>query len=569
MVYYLWGIVTMTFPAPATSAHSRLSRAGKRIVQVSTLAMVAALLAPGASAQSLPEGGTVKAGAGVITTSPGVVTIDQASQRLDLDWRSFSIGQGRTVLFNQPSLDALAVNRVIGSDPSAILGNLRANGQVFLINPNGIVFGKTAVVNVGGLLASTGTLSEDAQGRFHLSQLSGGAVSNDGSLQAAGQILLSAGQVRNSGTITGSDVVMAAAEGATVALDPSGRFRLHLDQGAVQAAVDNDGLLTARDGKVYLTASGIDAALASVSAGGSIASGGDEPGIVIDAGSNGSVSVSGSLEAIGERGLGGAIQIDAAKIALASTARLDVSGALGGGSIEVGGGRQGTGHAFNATDVSVAEGANLVADATADGNGGSVIIWSNGTTRFDGRISARGAGLGDGGFVETSGHEELTVGAKSAVNTLAPRGAAGDWLLDPRTITVSSTGSAALADVGNTTNTSSTLTIAAETINSASTNVVLAASDSITVNTPIAMTNNVSLTFRNNPGTGGPTSGTTFNASVTQRLPIGLGRGTSIRFDAINLFDTSYQLRDGQGVGVGAPQFGQRQTFLLTLRQKF
>jgi outer membrane receptor protein involved in Fe transport len=62
---------------------------------------------------------------------------------------------------------------------------------------------------------------------------------------------------------------------------------------------------------------------------------------------------------------------------------------------------------------------------------------------------------------------------------------------------------------------------------------------------------------------------TTFNASVTQRLPIGLGKATSIRFDAINLFDSSYQLRDGQGVGVGAPQFGQRQTFLLTLRQKF
>jgi outer membrane receptor protein involved in Fe transport len=62
---------------------------------------------------------------------------------------------------------------------------------------------------------------------------------------------------------------------------------------------------------------------------------------------------------------------------------------------------------------------------------------------------------------------------------------------------------------------------------------------------------------------------TTFNASVVQRIPIGLGKGTSLRFDAINLFDTSYQLRTGQGVGVGAPQFGQRQTFLLTLSQKF
>jgi outer membrane receptor protein involved in Fe transport len=61
----------------------------------------------------------------------------------------------------------------------------------------------------------------------------------------------------------------------------------------------------------------------------------------------------------------------------------------------------------------------------------------------------------------------------------------------------------------------------------------------------------------------------TFNASIVQNLPIGLGKGTQLRFDAINLFDTSYQLRDGAGVGVGAPQFGQRQTFLLTLRQKF
>jgi filamentous hemagglutinin family protein len=70
------------------------------------------------------------------------MTVDQSTQNVSIDWQTFNIEANESVRFNQPSVNSIALNRVLGQDPSQILGNLPANGQVFILNPNGVLFGK-------------------------------------------------------------------------------------------------------------------------------------------------------------------------------------------------------------------------------------------------------------------------------------------------------------------------------------------------------------------------------------------------------------------------------------------
>ena len=140
-----------------------VSRARRSALSASTglaglvMAGLAASLSFGAAAlaQTLPTGGSVTAGGATISTSPGAMTINQSTQRVAINWQTFSIGQGGSVVFVQPNSRSVALNRVLGADASAIFGSLTSNGQVFLINPNGVLFGSGANVNVGGLVAST------------------------------------------------------------------------------------------------------------------------------------------------------------------------------------------------------------------------------------------------------------------------------------------------------------------------------------------------------------------------------------------------------------------------------
>ncbi|HEX7055063.1 MAG TPA: filamentous hemagglutinin N-terminal domain-containing protein [Burkholderiales bacterium] len=376
---------------------------------------------------TLPTGGTVSAGAATIGRSGAAMTIQQSSGKAVLDWRSFSIGSQASVAFQQPSSSAIALNRVLGSSASEIYGRLSANGQVFLVNPNGVLFGRGAQVDVGGLLASTLWMSSEdfMAGRHTLAGGGSAGVVNQGALRAAprGYVALVGPQVANEGTIEApsGSVVLAAGSAATVDFMADGLVRLRIDQGALAAEARNSGLIAADGGAVFLKAESLDDLAPSV------------------VNTSGIIEARTVEEADGVVRLGG-ISLEADHVAVTGAARLDVSGESGGGEILVGGNAHGAGPEKNAARTFVGPDAILEASATGAGDGGKVVVWSNDETRFFGTIRARGGAQGgDGGFVETSGG---VLQASGSVDAAAPLGSAGSWLLDPKNIFVLATGSA-------------------------------------------------------------------------------------------------------------------------------
>ena len=141
----------------------------------------------GVANTALPTGANITQGSAQISQNNNSLNINQNSQNLSTNWNTFNIGKDATVNFNQPNQSSIAVNRVLDNNASQIMGNLNANGQVFLLNPNGVIFSKTAQVNVGGIVASTLNLSDNdiAQGKFTLknsleNQGNAGSVENYG-----------------------------------------------------------------------------------------------------------------------------------------------------------------------------------------------------------------------------------------------------------------------------------------------------------------------------------------------------------------------------------------------------
>jgi filamentous hemagglutinin family protein len=220
---------------------------------------ISLMVAYGSSSYALPVDGVLSAGSATITSGNGSMTVNQSSQNAALNWQSFNIGKTEAVRFVQPNSSSVALNRVIGADPSSILGSMSANGKVFLINPNGILFGKGASVNVGGLVASTRNISDSdfMAGKYHFAGSGNGSVLNQGSINAdSGYVALLGANVSNEGTINARLGTVALAAGNAITLDVvgDGLLNVTVDQGAVHALVNNGGMIQADGGQVYLTA---------------------------------------------------------------------------------------------------------------------------------------------------------------------------------------------------------------------------------------------------------------------------------------------------------------------------
>ena len=222
-----------------------------------------------------PTGGEVVSGSGTIVhTSSTRMDIEQGSERLGLEWRDFSIGKGELVNFDQPSRSAIALNRVTGSRASDIRGLLTANGNVFVVNRNGVIFHRSAQVDVGGLLATTSDISNAdfmaGRYRFDRNVNPNGRVVNEGRITAAegGLVALVAPSVRNAGVIGARLGKVALGSGSRFTLDLYGddlvgfavddQVAAHLkglDGKAVSSRVDESGTIDAPGGRVWLTAS--------------------------------------------------------------------------------------------------------------------------------------------------------------------------------------------------------------------------------------------------------------------------------------------------------------------------
>ncbi|MBX3665604.1 MAG: filamentous hemagglutinin N-terminal domain-containing protein, partial [Burkholderiales bacterium] len=446
------------------------------------------LLLPGlpAQAQQLPTGGSVVSGSAAIhNPSPTQQVITQGSDKAIINWQGFSIGQGHGVQFVQPGSGSVVLNRVVGSDPSAIFGSLSANGRVFLVNPQGIFFSPTASLDVGGLVASTLNIRNDdfLAGRYIFSRdpgaPAGASVINEGLIRARdnGYVVLAGDYAANRGVIEARLGTVALASGAQVTLDMQGDSLINLAVNektvAELAGVANSGELNAEGGRVMMTAAvardlagtvvnntGVvrargtvekDGAIYLVGDGGDVASsgsldaGGRRGGSVTVQSKTGTTLVSGGIDATGSAGKGGNVQVLGQNAGVTGHAVIDASGASGGGSVLIGGDYQGNNAAVqNAQRTYVGADAVIRADATQNGDGGRVIVWADDVTRHYGTISARGGAQGgNGGFAEVSGKESLVF--NGTVDLRAPQGDTGTLLLDPKNIRITAGGGDAVA----------------------------------------------------------------------------------------------------------------------------
>ena len=444
----VWSHVHSCWVAVAEGARGRGKSASRKLTAalVGTALSGAALAAPPGLAgiaaptpkalpaapagNALPTGAQVVAGQASVTQAANQMTVHQGSDKAILNWQSFDIGANAGVRFVQPNANAVALNRVLGNDPSRIYGQLSANGKVFLVNGSGVLFGASARVDVGGLIASSLALPDGdfLAGRYTFSgSANAGAVRNEGSIRTSngGYVALLGPNVANAGSIVAPNgsVALGAGEQVGVDLRGDGLITLRVDRGAVAALAENSGLLQADGGRVELSAKGADAlARATVNNTGVV----QARGLVLDGGSirlvgDGDVHA-GALDASSRNGKGGAVAVEGRFVALDGT--IDASG-VRGGSVDVNAagtlstaaatnalGRGGDGGAVSYRSAGmVIESSSASVDASGFAKGGSIGVQGDSGVLSSGSYSARSS-TGIGGRIDISGNDVRLLGAQ-------------------------------------------------------------------------------------------------------------------------------------------------------------
>ncbi|MES2951135.1 MAG: filamentous hemagglutinin N-terminal domain-containing protein [Pseudomonadota bacterium] len=467
-----------------------------------------------------PSGGVAVAGqATMVTTGNQLLVTTQngaGTNHSAINWQSFSIPAGNTTHFQQPSAVSTVINRVVSNTPSAIFGTLSSNGNLVLVNQSGIAVGAGAVVDTAGFTASSLRMSDaDAvAGRMRFGDAGGSA----GGVSVQGSVLARSGDVVLLGTNvdTGNTALVQAPNGSTILaagqqIEITGRGLEGITL-QVQAPVDQAvNLGTLKGGAVGIFAgtlkhSGLIHATKASLEGGKV---------VLKASGDAFVEGAGKIVATGT--VGGSVDVLGNRVAVTDQSVIDVSGDQGGGSVRVGGDYQGKNvNVQNADFVYFGPQASVKADAIGSGNGGRVILWADDTTRAHGGISARGGVQGgDGGFVETSGKQNLSLSG-IRVDTRGPLGTTGLWLLDPNNIDIAASpttvgvtggpfsftglGTLDVVDLQNgllSSNVSVTagdnLTVSAAITPGGSGSLFLTAGGSLSVNAPISLNTNLAL----------------------------------------------------------------------------
>ena len=332
--------------------HSRYSRKWKN----SLTAGILLALSLGGTACAMPTGGQIQSGQGAIAQNGKTMTVTQQSGKMAVDWTQFNIAKDEAVKFAQPGRDAVALNRITGGQKSVIDGALSANGNLLLVNPNGVVFSKTATVDVGSLVASTAQLNDPFMKSFAgstanlnltIGEGNTSAILNEGTITAQGGLVaLHAAPVENTGTISnpGGTVALAAAKQLTLSPDSDGKLNYAVDGELARAKALNSGRIQADGGYVVMTAKSAQDLLGTV-----VNNTGtleaktlrkDEKGqILLDGGKSGQVEVSGTLDASGteEGQSAGSIKVIGQKTIVHDDTNLIAQGDVDGGKIETSG----------------------------------------------------------------------------------------------------------------------------------------------------------------------------------------------------------------------------------------
>jgi len=441
------------------------------VIRIWHLACAGLVVSP--LAQAGPGGGVITGGEGDITVEDLATIINQETDLLSIDWESFNISEEELVKFLQPDSSSVVLNRILDSNASEIRGRIESNGHVILANPRGVLFTETATVNVGAITAAGLDMdpADFMNGDFAFKAEGGsaGVVVNRGVINAASAVLVGRQITNAPGSLISAEMVsLAAADEAVLTFDADGLIGVQVTKAVMEndlgidtailnrgqidgtkvlmeasvsgdlftAAVNNEGVVRARGidtsgGTIRLTASGGGA----VNSGTLDASGGAGGEVVLE---GDSAAHSGAITVQGETASGGEVLLLGGEVTVSGS--IDASGAAGGGRVLIGGGYQGRDSVVrNAQNTVVSESADINASATDNGDGGLVVVWADGYTRFAGSIRAdSGLAGGNGGLVETSGKQTLSLGNDSLlVSTRAyGNGETGTWLLDPTWLTI-------------------------------------------------------------------------------------------------------------------------------------
>ncbi|NBX03642.1 MAG: filamentous hemagglutinin N-terminal domain-containing protein, partial [Alphaproteobacteria bacterium] len=416
-----------------------------------------------------PEDGVVSAGAATISSSGNKLDVYQSSHDAIIDWRSFNIEAGEHTQFHQPSSSATALNRVNSADPTHIFGTLTANGNILILNQNGVLFGAGSKVDVNGLIATSSTISNSdfMSGNRHFTPGSNpnATIENRGTIsaQTAGLVGLVGPNVINSGTINATlgKAQLASGDEFTLDMYGDGLMEVKVSDDVKSQLLSTDGKINAaggaiqltaaagrnvvnslitvkgelrapavaqKNGKIYIYAEGSNAVKGNVAADKGKKTGNSQ--VIVEA------KLDASGTSVGETG--GTIDILGDHVAIRRRETIiDASGDSGGGTIRIGGDYHGEGATPTSVLTTVENGTSIFADAITTGNGGNITVWSDKDTMFYGLATAKGGAVsGNGGFVEVSGHDWLDM--RGMVKTSAAHGKGGKLLLDPRDITISS-----------------------------------------------------------------------------------------------------------------------------------
>ena len=428
-----------------------------------TTALMALMVIP-THAFAGPENGSVTSGSANIQVNGNQTTINQSTDRAIIRWDSFDLNAAESVQFNQPGAGSITVNRIQDTKASRIDGHIGANGNIILINPNGVVFGATSTVDVGSLIATSSDIEDDA------AFMAGGAVKftrpgaadarivNEGTMTAreGGLIGLVAPHVENSGVIEArlGKAVLASGDIATIDFAGDGLIKLEVTVPVLSQSVKNSGVIRADGGSILITAAQartmVDALIVNTGtlqartvtvAGqekkGSVTLSTKALAITAPRG-NGEIYNTGMIDVSGDDvgESGGDITIVADRVSIGDGSYVTAAADTNGGSIRIGGEYQGGSGLPTSDMIFISEHVILNAGSRRQGQGGTVILWSDTITRYYGHTDVSG-GIdgGDGGFIEVSSKGVLDY--TGSVHMKSYGGKDGSLLLDPTDIVIS------------------------------------------------------------------------------------------------------------------------------------